>query len=192
MLGTRGGLTGVFARRSPFMMRGMLFSTSPVRFEEGGSDGKQGRAHSDFILKLLETGKPGDGSGRKMPSFQSPTLSNIPESMPPGTHDELVAPEKQEEAMNRDFLNQHIPRTGVNASRSVVVNGQNGGLQAALRILRIKNSANKVPRTVNLQRYHEKPGKKKQRLQMEKQQREFNMGIRRLFKLVNEARRKGY
>lgn len=84
-----------------------------------------------------------------------------------------------------------LKRTGILASRSVLVEGA-GGLQNALRRLNSSNGYNKIRRTVNMQRYHERPGKKKARLRLEKQQRQFDAEIRRLFRLVSEARRKGY
>lgn len=85
----------------------------------------------------------------------------------------------------------NIPRTGIKAGRSVEVNSASG-LGQALRTLRIVNMSNNVPRTLSLQRYHERRCKTKRRLKIEKSQRDFKMGIKRLFKLVEEARRKGY
>lgn len=172
------------------------FSTMGLRAAADNSNKKrdQQTATHEHLMSLLD-GFSNQDTSRKPSRKQSvPTFSNIPSENIDIHKDfeELVGHQQQEDGLKKNFLNQRIPRTGVLASRSVPVNGQNGGLQAALRVLRIKNSANKIPRTLNLQRYHEKPGKKKLRLRMEKQQRDFNMGIRRLFKLVNEARRKGY
>lgn len=89
------------------------------------------------------------------------------------------------------FRNLKLPRTGTLAGRTVAVSSQ-FGLQSALRQLNSINRSNNINRIVVRQRAWERPGKKKQRLRMEKAQRDFAMGVRKLFKLVSEARKKGY
>ena len=104
--------------------------------------------------------------------------------------DDLFSSDKVKEAMGGYQINM-IPRTGAMAGRSVPVEGP-VGLQSALRNLNMINQANKIRRVLSLQRYHERPGKVKLRLRNEKARRDFNKGVRRLFDLVSEARRKGY
>lgn len=89
-----------------------------------------------------------------------------------------------------------VKRTGTLAGRSVLVGPTRQGHMRTLgwgldRLNQI-NRANKIRWTLNLQRFHERPGKKRLRLRNEKQKRDFNKGIHRLFELVNEARRKGH
>lgn len=83
------------------------------------------------------------------------------------------------------------PRTGTLVGRSVDVNDQSQ-LPLAVRRVNILNKINAVPRTARLQQYHERPGKARLRVQIERKHREFNDGIRRLFGLAQEVRRKGY
>lgn len=83
------------------------------------------------------------------------------------------------------------PRTGTLVGRSVDVNDQSQ-LPLAVRRVNIMNKINAVPRTARLQQYHERPGKARLRIEIERKHREFNDGIRKLFKLAQEVRRKGY
>ncbi|CAN6674887.1 small ribosomal subunit protein bS21m [Trichomonascus vanleenenianus] len=105
--------------------------------------------------------------------------------------EDLVSPQAVTRKIESKIRDIPVPRTGVRAGRSVIVNGPNG-LNAALRNLQSINMANKVPRTLSLQRYHERPGKERRRRRIDAHKRRFDMGIKRLFKLVAEARRKGY
>ncbi|KAF5102639.1 hypothetical protein D0Z03_000384 [Geotrichum reessii] len=89
------------------------------------------------------------------------------------------------------FTKERIPRTGVKAGRSVVVSGSLD-LNRALRNLNNINSTNRVRQTAMAQTKYEKPGKRKQRLRIQRSKRRFDMGIRRLFEMVADARRKGY
>lgn len=84
-----------------------------------------------------------------------------------------------------------IPRTGPKAGRSVLVT-QAFDLGRALRTLNSINNANKVRQTAMAQTKYEKPGKKLQRIAAERKRRRFDMGIKRLFEMVADARRKGY
>lgn len=83
------------------------------------------------------------------------------------------------------------PRTGPLVGRTVLVNNPQY-LPQAIRRINTLNQINKLPQTVRLQRFAERPGKARLRIRIERKKREFNAGIRRLFDLVNEARRKGY
>lgn len=89
-----------------------------------------------------------------------------------------------------------VKRTGVLAGRSVFVGTTRKGhvntLSGSLSWLNQLNKANAVRKTLFRQRFHERPGKTRLRLKNEKKQRDFNKGIKRLFELVNEAKRKGY
>lgn len=93
-------------------------------------------------------------------------------------------------SIENDYSVNEIKRTGTLAGRSVTLGTMS--LNMALSRLNSMNQINKVRRVLSLQRYHERPGKVRLRLRNEKAKRDFNKGIRRLFDLVNEARRKGY
>lgn len=84
-----------------------------------------------------------------------------------------------------------IPRTGPKAGRSVLVT-QTSDLGHALRVLNSINQSNRVRHTAMSQTKYEKPGKRRQRIEGERKKRKFNMGIKRLFEMVADARRKGY
>lgn len=86
---------------------------------------------------------------------------------------------------------QALRRTGTKAGRSYEVSGMTD-LGRALRSVNIANSSNRVRQISMSQTKYEKPGKVKQRLKMERNKRRFDMGIRRLFEIVADARRKGY
>jgi hypothetical protein len=89
------------------------------------------------------------------------------------------------------YTKERIPRTGVKAGRSVPVSGSLD-LNRALRTLNSINNTNRVRQTAIAQTKYEKPGKRKQRLRIQRSKRRFDMGIRRLFEMVADARRKGY
>ncbi|KAF5100681.1 hypothetical protein DV451_002444 [Geotrichum candidum] len=89
------------------------------------------------------------------------------------------------------YTKDRIPRTGVKAGRSVPVTGALD-LNRALRNLNSMNNTNRVRQTAMAQTKYEKPGKRKQRLRIQRSKRRFDMGIRRLFEMVADARRKGY
>lgn len=84
-----------------------------------------------------------------------------------------------------------IPRTGPKAGRSVLVT-QSLDLGRALRTLNSINAVNRVRHTAMSQTKFEKPGKRRQRIEGERKKRKFNMGVKRLFEMVADARRKGY
>lgn len=84
-----------------------------------------------------------------------------------------------------------IPRTGPKAGRSVLVT-QSLDLGRALRTLNSINASNRVRQTAMAQTKYEKPGKRRQRVANERRKRKFEMGVKRLFEMVADARRKGY
>lgn len=84
-----------------------------------------------------------------------------------------------------------IPRTGPKAGRTVEVKA-GMSLQQSLRILNSLNRQSNVRRISMSQKIYEKPGKKAQRLKVERKKKLFNENIKRMFELVSEARRKGY
>lgn len=86
---------------------------------------------------------------------------------------------------------RYVPRTGTKAGRTVEVTS-NVPLHFALRQLNSLNRQSEVKQTVRAQAFYEKPGKKLQRLKIERQKRKFNQNVKRMFELVSEARRKGY
>lgn len=83
------------------------------------------------------------------------------------------------------------PRTGTLVGRSVPVRSPDELPQAIAR-LNTLNKINRMPHTVRVQQFWERPGKKRLRLRIERKRRAFRSGIDRLFALVSEARRKGY
>lgn len=126
---------------------------------------------SHLLSPLSQTG----GSGRKSLNFEE--QSNL--------------------IQNEDFGNlyylspESIPRTGPKAGRSIAIGGPMD-LSRALRVLHRKNVENNV-RTISLrQNIYEKPGKKRQRIRIERNKRKFKQTVKHLFELVSEARRKGY
>lgn len=86
---------------------------------------------------------------------------------------------------------EQIPRTGTKAGRTVAVTPM-VDLHRALRMLHNINSTNNVKYTAMSQTKYEKPGKRRQRIKMERNKRKFKNQIKQMFELVAEARRKGY
>lgn len=99
---------------------------------------------------------------------------------------------KKEDFANLYYLSpETIPRAGPKAGRSIVVGGPMD-LNRALRVLHRKNVENNVRATSLNQNRYEKPGKKRQRIRIERNKRKFKQTVKHLFELVSEARRKGY
>lgn len=86
---------------------------------------------------------------------------------------------------------RHVPRTGPKAGRSVEVTSTMP-IHFALRQLNSLNRQSEIKQTVRAQAVYEKPGKKAERLKIERKKRRFNQNVKRMFELVSEARRKGY
>lgn len=150
-------------------------------------NGEKNLNDSDLFMKLLQV-RPGKRSGDLFDVAQD--IFKDRSSPLASKKGDLLSQKGINEQIGGYPLNK-IPRTGPSASRSVAVNGPHG-LQQALRTVNIMNSIGRVRRNLQLARYHERPGKKRWRIKNERSRRKFDAGIRHLFGLVAEARRKGY
>lgn len=183
-----------------------LFSQSRQVLQQNDNNSDQARekvlVEQDRLISFLSDSYSSPGSSKSAKSRSSSSASGL-------YSDELISKILQKDTLRSsrtptsissssrttksiedDYNINEIKRTGVLAGRSVLLG--NMSLNIALSRLNAMNQANKIRRVLSLQRYHERPGKVRLRLRNEKAKRDFNKGIRRLFDLVNEARRKGY
>jgi ribosomal protein S21 len=83
---------------------------------------------------------------------------------------------------------QKPPKMGPTAGRSVVV--QTDVAQAFMRLKSIL-SQNRVKQDFFLQKFHERPGKKRKRLRSERHRKRFKEGFRRMIAVVMDMKKKG-
>jgi hypothetical protein len=163
-----------------------LFSTSfPNRADE-----KKSNDSEELFMKLLQV-RPGRRSGDLFDVTQDIFKGRTSQPLSRAKKEEDLLTQRGVYEQVGNYSLSKIPRTGPSISRSVPVVGP-FGLQRAIRQVNILNSTNKVRRNLMLTRFHERPGKKRWRIKNERSRRKFDAGIRHLFDLVAEARRKGY
>ena len=84
-------------------------------------------------------------------------------------------------------------KLGPSLGRTIEVNEKkNMDIGRAFRSLDIAVARNRVRADFNRQRFHERPGLKRKRLQSERWRKHFKDGFKGMVKMVNEMRKKGW
>ncbi|OHF00417.1 hypothetical protein CORC01_04167 [Colletotrichum orchidophilum] len=153
--------------------------------------------------------------------FSKPSPTNYAQPPPPPPPSDAAAPQASQEKSNSpyvydatsdtfdiskiiamesdEFLKKHYPtskqepnlRTRPSTGRTIHLTGH-VDLAKALRLLEYNCRKNKVKRTFQLQRFHERPGKKRKRMKSERWRNQFKSGFTATIKRVMELKNQGW